>query len=63
MLLLLMIVAIVCVLFANKIDVAVKGNRKVKKVIIIFSVLVLLFCATGLAIDKIYEIIVQRHFL
>lgn len=63
MLLLLMIVAIVCVLFADKIDVAVKGNKKVKKAIIVFSVLILLVCVAGLAVDKIYEIIVQKRFL
>ena len=35
---LLMILAIVCALFADKIDMAVKGNKKVKKVIVVFSV-------------------------
>lgn len=39
---LLMILAIVCALFADKIDMAVKGNKKVKKVIVVFSVGVLL---------------------
>ena len=34
---LLMILAIVCALFADKIDMAVKGNKKVKKVIVVFS--------------------------
>lgn len=41
---LLMILAIVCALFADKIDMAVKGNKKVKKVIVVFSVGVLLVC-------------------
>lgn len=45
---LLMIVAIVFVLFANKIDTAVKGDKKVKKVIIVFSVGVLLVCMIGI---------------
>ncbi|HIU10038.1 MAG TPA: protein CrcB-like protein [Candidatus Avidehalobacter gallistercoris] len=39
---LLMIAAIVCALFADKIDTTVKGDKKVKKVIIVFSVGVLL---------------------
>lgn len=41
---LLMIAAIVCALFADKIDTAVKGDKKVKKVIVVFSVGVLLVC-------------------
>lgn len=40
----LMIAAIVCALFADKIDTAVKGDKKVKKVIVVFSVGVLLVC-------------------
>ncbi len=34
---LLMIAAIVCALFADKIDTTVKGDKKVKKVIVVFS--------------------------
>ena len=39
---LLMIAAIVCALFADKIDTTVKGDKKVKKVIVVFSAGVLL---------------------
>lgn len=46
---LLMILAIVCALFADKIDMAVKGNKKVKKVIVVFSVGVLLVCTIAIA--------------
>ena len=45
---LLMILAIVCALFADKIDMAVKGNTKVKKVIVVFSVGVLLVCTIAI---------------
>ena len=45
---LLMILAIVCALFAAKIDMAVKGNKKVKKVIVVFSVGVLLVCTIAI---------------
>lgn len=45
---LLMILAIVCALFADKIDIAVKGNKKVKKVIVVFSVGVLLVCTIAI---------------
>lgn len=45
---LLMILAIVCALFADKIDMAVKGNKKVKKVIGVFSVGVLLVCTIAI---------------
>ena len=45
---LLMILAIVCALFADKIDMAVKGNEKVKKVIVVFSVGVLLVCTIAI---------------
>ena len=45
---LLMILAIVCDLFADKIDMAVKGNKKVKKVIVVFSVGVLLVCTIAI---------------
>ena len=45
---LLMILAIVCALFADKIDMAVKGTKKVKKVIVVFSVGVLLVCTIAI---------------
>lgn len=45
---LLMILAIVCALFADKIDMAVKGNKKVKKIIVVFSVGVLLVCTIAI---------------
>ena len=45
---LLMILAIVCALFADKIDMAVKGNKKVKKVIVVFSVGVVLVCTIAI---------------
>lgn len=45
---LLMITAIVCALFADKIDTAVKGDKKVKKVIVVFSVGVLLVCTIAI---------------
>ena len=35
--LLLIIVAIMCALFSDKIDMVVKGDKKVKKVVVIFS--------------------------
>ena len=45
---LLMILALVCALLADKIDMAVKGNKKVKKVIVVFSVGVLLVCTIAI---------------
>ncbi|MEY8387663.1 protein CrcB-like protein [Oscillospiraceae bacterium 38-13] len=44
----LMIAAIVFALFSDKIDMAVKGNKQVKKVIIIFSVGVFLICTIAI---------------
>ncbi len=35
--LLLIIAAIICALFSDQIDMAVKGDKKVKKVVVIFS--------------------------
>lgn len=46
---LLIIAAIICALLSEKIDVAVNGNRKVKRVILIFSVGVALLCTIALA--------------
>ncbi len=45
---LLIIVAIVCALFADKIDTAVKGDKKVKTVIVVFNVGVLLVCTIAI---------------
>ena len=45
---LLIIVAIVSILFSDKIDMAVKGDKQVKKVIVIFSVGVLLVCTIAI---------------
>ncbi|MCI9380149.1 MAG: protein CrcB-like protein [Dorea sp.] len=47
--LLLMIAAIVCALSADKIDTIVKGDKKVKKVIVVFSVGVLLVCTIAIS--------------
>ena len=45
---LFMIAAIACALFADKIDTAVKGEKKVKKVIIVFSAGILLICTVAI---------------
>ena len=45
---LLMIAAIVCALFSDKIDSAVKGDKKVKKVIVIFSAGVISVCTIAI---------------
>lgn len=45
---LLMIVAIFCASFSDIIDTAVNGNKQVKKVIVIFSVGVLLVCTIAI---------------
>ena len=47
----LMIVAIVCALFADRIDTAVKGDKKVKKVIVVFGIGVFLICAFAIAVS------------
>ncbi len=44
----LMIAAIVCALFSDKIDSAVKGDKQVKKVIVIFSVGVISVCTIAI---------------
>ena len=41
----LIIAAIFCALFSDKIDKAVKGDKQVKKVILVFSAGGLLICA------------------
>lgn len=45
---LLMIAAIACALFSDQIDTKIKGDKKVKKVIIIFSIGILLVCTIAL---------------
>ena len=50
---LLMTAAIVCALFADKIDMAVKGNKKVKKVLVVFSVGVLLVCTIAIVASSL----------
>ena len=45
---LLMIVAIFCASFSDIIDTAAKGSKQVKKVIVIFSVGVLLVCTIAI---------------
>ena len=47
----LMIAAIVCALFADRIDTAVKGDKKVRKVIVIFSVGAFFICAFAIAVS------------
>lgn len=47
----LMIAAIVCTLFAERIDTAVKGDKKVRKVIVVFSVGVFFICALAIAVN------------
>nr|WP_325306899.1 protein CrcB-like protein [uncultured Oscillibacter sp.] len=47
----LMIAAIVCTLFADRIDTAVKGDKKVRKVIVVFSVGVFFICAFAIAVS------------
>lgn len=52
----LMIAAIVCALFADRIDTVVKGDKKVKKVIIVFSVGVLLVCTIAILASILSQI-------
>ncbi|MDE7219684.1 MAG: protein CrcB-like protein [Oscillospiraceae bacterium] len=47
----LMIAAIVCVLFADRIDTVVNGDRKVKKVVVVFGVGVLLICTFAIVVS------------
>ena len=47
--LLLMIVAILCALFANQIDTAVNGKQQVRKVILVFSIGTILVCLIAMA--------------
>ena len=45
---LLMIAAIFCALFSDTIDMAVNGGKQVKKVIVVFSVGVILVCTIAI---------------
>jgi hypothetical protein len=47
----LMIAAIVFTLFADRIDTVVKGDKKVKKVIVVFSVGVFLICTFAIVVS------------
>ena len=49
----LMIVAIVCTLFADRIDTVVKGDKKVKKVIVVFGVGVFLICTFAIVVSTL----------
>lgn len=51
----LMIAAIVCALFADRIDTVVKGGKEVKKVIIVFSVGVLLVCTIAILASLVLQ--------
>ena len=48
-LLLLIIVAILCALFANQIDTAVNGKQQARKVILVFSIGTVLVCLIAMA--------------
>lgn len=48
-LLLLIIAAILCALFANQIDTAVNGKQQVRKVILVFSIGTVLVCLIAMA--------------
>lgn len=48
-LLLLIIAAILCALFANQIDTAVNGKQQVRKVILVFSIGTILVCLIAMA--------------
>ena len=52
----LMIAAVVFDLFSDKIDMAVKGNKKVKKVLVIFSVGILLVCRIAILVNILSQI-------
>ena len=49
----LMIVAFVCVLFADRIDTSVQGNKEVKKVIVVFGVGTLVVCTFAIVVSMI----------
>lgn len=47
----LTIAAIVCILFADRIDTVVEGGKKVKKVIVVFGVGVLVVCTLAIVVS------------
>ena len=47
----LMIAAIMCTLLADRIDTVVKGNKKVKKVIVVFGVGIFFICALAIVVS------------
>ena len=47
----LMIAAIVCILFADRIDTVVKGEKEVKKVIVVFGAGVVLVCTLATVVS------------
>ena len=47
----LMIVSLVCILFSDKIDTAVQGNKEVKKVIVVFGVGTLVVCTFAIVVS------------
>jgi hypothetical protein len=47
----LMIAAIVCVLFADRIDTVANGDKKLKKVIVVFGVGVVLVCTLAILVS------------
>lgn len=47
----LMIAAIVCVLFADRIDTVTNGDKKLKKVIVVFGVGVVLVCTLAILVS------------
>jgi len=47
----LMIAAVMCVLFADKIDAVAKGDKKVKKVTVVFGVGVLFICTLAIVVS------------
>ena len=49
----LMIVSLVCALFADRIDTAVQGNKEVKKVIVVFGVGTLVVCTFAIVVSMI----------
>lgn len=47
----LMTAAVVCILFADRIDTVVKGDKDVKKVIVVSGVGVLLVCTLAIVVS------------
>ena len=58
---LFMILVIFCTSFSGKIDIAVRGDKQVKKVIVVFSVgALLIYLIVNIPIEKI-QFIEQLH--